>query len=176
VVFLAIKVLSPVIALMINVIFQILFLRYVPKKGLLKTVFLGFACGYLFLLVLHTFVFLCLTNSLADALCTFIANSLIYAALGYCYFHFVNLGETARRIRILRELYDSENKALSLVEILERYNAKDIVEVRLNRLLGSGQVIFDKKRYYIGKPVVLLMAKIMMMIKFILIGKKSIDF
>lgn len=174
--FLSIKVMSPVIALMINVTVQILSLRYVPRMGLLKAVFFGFAFGFFTLLALNVSLLLYPAGSLEDTLCTFIANSLIYAALGYCYFHFVNLGETARRIRILRELYDSENKALSMAEILKRYNAKDIVEVRLNRLLGSRQVVFDKERYYIGKPVVLLMAKIMMTIKFILIGKKSTDF
>ena len=34
--------------------------------------------------------------------------------LGYCYFHFVNLGETARRVRIVRELWQSEDNRVGL--------------------------------------------------------------
>jgi hypothetical protein len=95
-----------------------------------------------------------------------------YSALGYCYFHFVNLGETARRIRLLRELSESKN-GLSVNEILERYNAKEIIENRLNRLLKSGQVVYKNNRYYIGKPVMLFMSKMILFAKRFILGKSS---
>ena len=93
-------------------------------------------------------------------------------SLEYCYFNFINLGETARRIRILRELYDSK-KGLSMAEILERYNAKNIVEKRLSRLINHGQIIDKNDKYYIGNPIMLLIARIIVTMKLILLGKKS---
>lgn len=93
-------------------------------------------------------------------------------ALSYCYFVFINLGETARRIRILKEVLDAP-EGLSLEEILRRYNANEIIERRLQRLLVNGQIIIRDDKYYIGKPLMLWMAKIVVAFKFILLGKKS---
>jgi predicted transcriptional regulator len=101
-----------------------------------------------------------------------IINIASYSALGYCYFHFVNLGETARRIRLLSELNESKN-GLSVDEILQRYNAKEIIENRLSRLLKSGQVIHKDNRYYIGKPVMLFMSKMIVLAKLFILGKSS---
>ena len=92
--------------------------------------------------------------------------------MGYCYFNYINLGETARRIRILREIYDSK-EGLSMEEILKRYNAKEIIERRIKRLLKNRQIIYKDGKYYIGKPIMLVIAKIIVIMKVILLGKKS---
>lgn len=92
--------------------------------------------------------------------------------MGYCYFHFINLGETARRIRILRELYDRK-EGLSMEEIFKRYNAKEIFERRIARLINNGQIIYKDGKYYIGKPIMLLMAKMIVTMKLILLREKS---
>ncbi|NIP99144.1 MAG: hypothetical protein GWM98_01035, partial [Nitrospinaceae bacterium] len=85
-------------------------------------------------------------------------NLLIFAALGYCYFHFVNLGETARRIRIVRELEESPD-GLTLPQLLERYNARMILRVRVRRLVDNGQLILREGRYFIGNPTLLLISR-----------------
>jgi hypothetical protein len=113
-------------------------------------------------------VFLYLPENIFSAF----ANAFTYSALGYCYFHFINLGETARRIRILRELYDSKN-GLSKDEILSKYNAHQIISKRIERLVNNGQIIFKDGRYYIGHPMMLLIAKIIVMMKCMVLGKKS---
>jgi len=58
-------------------------------------------------------------------------------------------------------------------EILSRYNAKSVVEMRIRRLINSGQITYNNGRYYIGSPVLLLMAKIIITMKLIILGKKS---
>ena len=98
-----------------------------------------------------------------------VSNLLIYALLGYCYFHFVNMGETARRIRILTELA-STREGLSLREILERYSSKDIIDRRLARLVNSGQIKCENGRYYTGSAAVLTMAKFLAAAKKIIFG------
>ncbi|MBI5204835.1 MAG: hypothetical protein HZA11_07960 [Nitrospirae bacterium] len=166
------EVLSPVIGLVINVLFQVLGFRYIANIGLLKSIFLGFAVGLFSVITLEAYGFFTMAKSTQDFIALIIVNLVTYSALGYCYFHFLNLGETARRIRIVRELYDSEG-GLSLEGILERYSARDIVQKRFERLLNNRQIIEKDGRYYIGSPVMLVMANIMVAMKLLFLGKES---
>lgn len=162
----------PIVSLGINVVCQVCLSRYMSRFILLKSVFVGFAVGMCVLLSAELY-YLCqaplfLTRNISSAF----ANIITYSALGYCYFHFINLGETGRRIRILRELYDSK-KGLSAAEILERYSAKDILEKRLHRLINNAQIICKDGRYYIGSPIMLLIAKIIVSMKLVVLGKRK---
>ncbi len=159
----------PLIALAVNVISQILHYRIRPQSGLLKSIFWGFIAGLSALSLLE------ITGektALKDVAGNFLADFIAYSALGYCYFHFINLGETARRTRILRELKESAG-GLTLNEILSRYNAKEIIERRISRLIQTGQVKLDNNKLFIGKPLVLIMARFLIFLKIILLGKKS---
>ena len=46
-----------------------------------------------------------------------------YGVLSFGYFHFINLGETARRIRIIREI-DAAGRPLTREVILDRYTPR----------------------------------------------------
>jgi hypothetical protein len=162
----------PIIGLGANVVVQLLSVRLVPGLGVLRSVYAGFVIGGLS--VLLTELHLSGDGSIqeTDAVLMIITNLIIYGSLGYCYFHFINLGITARRIRILRELYIS-GEGLSIDELLKRYNARDMVEKRLDRLLGSGQIVCKDDKYHIGKPVVLMMSKSIVALKLLILGKRS---
>lgn len=164
----AIHFLIPVLGLAVNVIVQLLSVRLISNLGILRSVFVGFAVGGLSLLSAEIY----LSGGGRDNLPYIIANMISYGALGYCYFHFINLGITARRIRILRELYASEG-GLTLNELLKQYNAGDMISKRLDRLLGSGQIVCRDDRYHIGKPVMLLMSRAIVAMKLIILGKRS---
>lgn len=168
----SLQVLSPIIGLFINVSFQVVSFRYISNLSLLKSVFLGFTVGLLCIFLLEFYALFTLSISPKDFIYSLIVNFMTYSSLGYCYFHFINLGETARRVRIVKELFDSQ-EGLAMSEILERYNAKDIVEIRIKRLVNNGQIVYKKDRYYIGMPIMLLMAKIIVTMKLILLGKRS---
>ena len=58
-------------------------------------------------------------------------------------------------------------------ELLERYNASIIINVRLKRMVNKNQIVLRDGRYYIGKPIMLYMAKAVVMMKLFLLGKKS---
>lgn len=122
--------------------------------SLLKSIYAGFVGGLLGLILCHC----ALLRGISHHAGYFLANFMIYSLLGYCYFHFVGLGETARRIRLLMEFLDAA-EGLSYVELLNRYNSRDIVRVRMQRLLANGQIILRGGKLYIDKPVVLAMAK-----------------
>ncbi len=160
---------SPLLGLSGNVLLQICSLRYVARCGLFTSILLGFVFGLCSLVGLELYAYLAAPGGSFLAIVT---NVLTYAVLCYCYFHFVNLGETARRIRMLRELYDS-HEGLTMSEILERYNAKEIVDKRLRRLISKHQVIYRDGKYTIGNPLMLFIAKTLVAVKVALLGRKS---
>ncbi|MBF0274124.1 MAG: hypothetical protein HQK84_02715 [Nitrospinae bacterium] len=163
--------LIPVLGLLINVASHIA----INRLGLLsqlKSIFVCFGIGAIAVLLM---VFLLSLSCIGiELLPQLILNEISYGALGYGYFHFVNLGETARRIRIIREIFDSGEKGMSEEEILAIYNAKTIVNVRLNRLLNNGQIILKEGKYFVhGTPLMNIISSIMLFLKVLLLGKKS---
>ena len=142
---------SPLFALILNILFQILIYRSL-RFSLLKTLFSGFLMGLVFLIGLE--VTISVNNHILtqEFLGLGILNLISYVSLSYCYFHFVNLGETDRRIRILYELYES-NCGLTFEEIIDRYNSGAIIEKRLKRLLDHNQVVLLNNKYYVNNHV-----------------------
>jgi len=157
-------VFSPVIGLVANVISQVCYCRYKGAASLLRSTFFGFAGGMVIMLGIEFSYAAQFMPVLAKIVSNISLSLITYTALGYCYFHFINLGETARRIRLLRELKKTSN-GLTLDDILRAYNAKEIIENRLSRLLKSGQIIEKNNKYYIGKPVMLLMSRAILFAK-----------
>ncbi len=71
--------------------------------------------------------------------------AVVYSGLGYAYFHLFNLGETGRRIRILREIHAAG--ALGREEIASIYGTEGLMDVRLDRLVATGQLAVRDGRY-----------------------------
>lgn len=165
-------VLLPVIGLTANVIVQISLFRFVKGMGLLASVFAGFFIGMCCVLVIELFRICAVHLPIMEDILSALTGVITYAALGYCYFHFINLGETARRIRLVRELAESV-VGLSEAEILRRYGAEEVVSKRLERLLKNGQIVCKEDRYYIGKPLMLWISWMVLCMKWIMLGKKS---
>jgi len=110
----------------------------------------------------------------ADRLGLGVAWTLTYVSLVYWYvFGFFNLGESARRIRLLVELRAAGDRGLTRAEILTAYNARMIVDARLGRLLAGGQVVERGGRYFIGKPLMLCGAKALVLLKLVFLGAPS---
>ncbi len=167
------QVINPILGLLINVLAQGFSFKLISRLGLLKSIVLGFFTGLLSVIIIDIYnLFDSFSAAKIDALSIISVNIIIYASLGFCFFSFVNLGETARRVRILRE-FDEAANGLSMQEILERYNAGDIMEMRLNRLIKNGQVLHKNGRYYIGGSLMLSMAKIIVLMKLVVLGKAS---
>jgi hypothetical protein len=140
----------PLIALFVNAALTVAIFR-LKLLPLLKAVYAGFIAGVLALFALE------LT---AGSLNCAVPDLFVYCALGYCHFHFINLGETARRIRILRELCENPGGLLR-EELMSRYNARGIVAARLARLAGNGQLVLKDGRYVSGGRAALAMARVL---------------
>jgi len=163
---------TPLVGLCVSVVVQILSCRYGAKVTLFKSIFIGFGAGMAVVLCMGLYAFFMIPGFEEDFVYVLATDLIAYSAFGYCYFHFINLGETARRIRIMRELYDSDG-GLSMEEILEKYNAKEMVRMRINRLVSKKQILDKAGRYYIGNSTMLLMSKAIVMMKLLVLGKKS---
>ncbi len=167
------SVISPVVGLILNVIAQILGYRYINRLSLLRSVYFGFGLGLFGMILFDVRIVMAgYFASTIDALAVEVTNVVIFSCLGYCYFSAIGMGEHARRIRIMKELAIAP-RGLTLKEILSRYNAKDMIKLRLGRLIRSGQVIEKDERYFIGKPIMLFLTNLSIMMKKLVIGKSS---
>ena len=159
----------PVLSICFNIITQIFCYKYVIKKALLRSEYLGFVCGFGIFVTGELIVY---QGQLREWLLLSCVNLIIYACFSYGYFTFINLGETARRIRLLRELYDAP-EGLAKEQILMRYNAQEVVNIRLVRLLNNKQINLHNEKYYSGNPVMLMISKAVIFIKQLVLGKSS---
>jgi hypothetical protein len=133
--FALLAVLAPCLGLAVNSLAHIALMRLL-KMGMLKAVFASFFLG-----LVSTGA---LSLSLAplsgdDPVWIASSNLLIFSALGYCYFHFINMGTTGRRFRIMYELLHNP-QGLTLEEIKTRYNSTEMLAKRIRRLLDNGQI------------------------------------
>ena len=72
-------------------------------------------------------------------------GALVYGCLAYSYFHVFNMSETARRIRILSELYLAG--PLTGREISRLYRGEGLLEARLDRLVATRLLDLRDGRY-----------------------------
>lgn len=161
--------LNPVVGLICNIAIQIAWLRFSSRPSILRSIYAGFLAGMAAVFAVHAAA---PGSSPAGLAADLLANLVIYGLLGYCYFHFSNLGETGRRTRLMRELYESP-EGLTLEQILGRYGAEEVVARRLSRLMSSGQVVLENGRYRIGRPVMALISGILVLLKKIILGRDS---
>ncbi len=153
---------SPVAGLAVDVAAQVAWHRV--RGGLLKSVVAGFILGLLATLYLDAWA---LAGFRGGDPWVLLANGLIFCALGYGYFHFVNLGETARRIRILLEIR-ADGGSLSQERILLAYNARAMVDARLQRLVGKRQVMERDGRLFVRPSFLLFAVRVMAFFRVIL--------
>jgi D-alanyl-lipoteichoic acid acyltransferase DltB (MBOAT superfamily) len=59
--------------------------------------------------------------------------------------------ETSIRIRVVRELFEAPGRSLSHSELANRYNARMILERRLERLTRSGEIVERAGKYKLIK-------------------------
>ncbi len=107
-----------------------------------------------------------------DCLAEFAVRLLSYAGLSYCYFHFVNLGQSSIRVRIYSEVVNNP-MGLKIDTLKQDYNETTLVKTRLQRLTSSGDVVEHDGRYFVGRYRLVVVARILFFAKQLLLGKKS---
>lgn len=166
------SLLSPLAAVGVNVVMQVILVRARRGGHFLRSIIEGFFIGAFAFGAIEAFL-VAWRGASGDSLITsLLVNAPTYAALSYCYFAVVNLGQTSIRIRIYSELATAPD-GISIQEIEGIYDEGALMEMRLQRLLESGDIIEREGRYFIGRKKLLLVANIIFAAKHILLGKKS---
>lgn len=168
-----VSVIVPLVGMAMNVFAQIVCTRAAPRLGLFRSLLAGFGSGAIVTLFFSYYASIHSGKmGVAGIAGDVMLDGVMYTLLGYCYFHFVNLGETARRIRILREIHDSE-AGLTINEIVARYNAGEIFDNRLRRLVEKRQIIMRDGRLYATRSMMYYMTLALIAMKKLILGKKS---
>lgn len=155
----------PILGLILNITIHFILLRFFQLK-LLKSIKLAFFFGLVSTCSL-SYIYIP-TLSLSDQMAHLLLHAISYSSLAYGYFHFINLGETARRVRIVLEFYHINGKQMSYQELIQHYSAKQMVDKRLKRLLDNHQIIEKDHKYLTHHSSVLRMSQLMQLLKRVL--------
>lgn len=85
-----------------------------------------------------------------------IYSFIVFNCLNYSYFHFFNMSETARRIKILLEI--KTKNAISEEELQESYRYEEMIPRRLERLIAMKQVFQKDEKYYLKGKMLFICA------------------
>lgn len=163
-------VLMPFAAIIIAAAAQIISCRMTGGRNIVRSILVGLACGILVVL-LGANGRLSLPVPLTDRLALVMIDLLTYLALFYCFLFFILVCETGLRTRIMKELADSQD-GLLLEEILRRYSARHMIALRLDRLIGSGQIACVDGKLRISGRAVPAMARFIEVARLLILGKR----
>lgn len=163
---------SPIAAMVVNVGAQVILFRVRGGTHYFRSITEAFSLGGVALVAGEAF--LVASNDMAvDRLILALAVNLpTYICLSYCYYNFVQLGQTSIRIRMYSEIAERESGVM-LSEMEQEYSEEGLTEVRLQRLIESGDMIVRDNTYFIGRKRLLLITKIIFVAKHFLLRKKS---
>ena len=164
-------ILAPVAALATNVISQVLVVRLQKGRHFLRSLATGFLIGALTLAGLEI-LFQNATGGAFSFWQSVAVNLPLYAGLSYCYFHFANLGQSSIRIRIYSEIA-KESDGVGILHILTDYDENRLIQMRLQRLIESGDIKEKDGSYFIGRARLVLIAKLIFAAKRFILGRKS---
>ena len=164
-------ILAPVAALAVNVIVQVIAVRFAQGRHFLRAVVLGFFVGAAALLVAETFFPVARDPGEAWVVAVLV-NLPLYAALSYCFFTFANLGQSSIRIRIYDEIAQHRS-GVSSAQIAREYDEAALMENRLQRLVESGDLVLRDGYYFLGRRRLVPIASIIFATKRFILGKIS---
>lgn len=98
-------------------------------------------------------------GEMSEALFSALFALIVYSALAYSYFHVFNMSETARRIKILREIHLAGR--ISREELARGYNANEMIKARLERLERLGQIRLTGGRYVLAGRLFYMISRAM---------------
>jgi len=129
---LIILLLSPFIILFVHAVMVRMIRGLSPQVAAIKAIIISYIPTSLLSW------YLSLQDIPGPAVVPILYSSVVYLSFAYTYFHFFNTSETARRIRILYEIYRC--RFLRLSDITAFYKTVDIISLRLDRLQAMNQL------------------------------------
>jgi hypothetical protein len=150
---------APVLGLAAYCIAQILIARASPGRSPYHSLKLGFIAGLLVAMAVSSWGVGSMAISLQDRIGYLALNLLTYVALAFGYFNFVNLTVASLRIRLLEEIRESGG-SLPAEALKAAYNSREVVAIRLQRLIQGGHLVEKNGRLHSGRLPFLIVARI----------------
>lgn len=165
-----ISLLSPIAALGVNVVAQVMIVRGRGGTKFFRSIVEGFLTG-LPALAIGEFVALRYADS-PELIVSLIVNPSIYLGLSYCYYAVASLGHASIRMRMYSEIA-SAKCGKSMLELKELYREDTLIQLRLDRLTRSGDLAKKDGRYFVARTRLLAVANIIFAAKRIVLGRGS---
>ena len=161
--------LAPVIGLAVYCTCHIALTRVLRTQSPYAALLLAFVPGLACMLATTCAALAAMQAAWTDRAAYIFLNLTTYGALGWGYFHFVNLGIASLRIRILEELLDAGGSLpASALQML--YNTDRLIDTRIQRLNHGGHLLVSEGRYRIGKTRFLVTAKVFDWLRLLIFG------
>lgn len=87
-------------------------------------------------------------RDIGQIVCMLVFAFIVFNGVAYAYFHFFNMSETARRIRMLLQVQQSGPTGLRVDELERQYSQTDMIESRLDRLVHLNQLLLAPDKHY----------------------------
>jgi hypothetical protein len=166
-------ILAPIIGLAANVPVQLLAGRLDPRHRVLRSALVGFAFGGI----------VCAAVSLVataprfsvfgiNEIALLAVNFFSYAAFGFCYWIFLNLGAGSIRMRIFDEL-DRSPAGLSKQDLCAHYDDDALLRARVKRLLDHSLITCQDGRYRVRSRALVALAMVIRTCKYVIMGSTS---
>jgi len=169
----ALAALLPFIGLAADVLVQVLVLRTSDGARFRGSILAGFAAGAAVMAALLCFPSSGGGNGDPGRGGTALLAYGAYVGFGFGYFSFLNLNQASLRVRIMKELLTAGGP-LALEDLLKRYNAQQILDARLDRLLEGGQISQKRGVFLSGaRSDFLSLARLLDLLKLVVTGRKT---
>ena len=165
-------ILVPVVALAVNVAAQILFFRATRGTHFMRSIIGGCLAGLGALAVLSVVKVSVVGLSFSELANGLLVDAPVYFALSYCYYNFVQLGQTSVRIRLYTEIA-ARPAGMASGDIARLYNEEALMQLRVERLVESGDIVQRGGRYFVGRRRLVWVARIIFAGKRLLLGRES---
>jgi hypothetical protein len=129
---------------------HLFFFRRIGPEHLFKSLLKALGMAMLFCLGVMTILFMggvLKTSISAWLLCVGVALVITGQLCGFYVLCFFGPYETSVRMRLIREIAQAGAQGISAEKLLSRYNAIVITDLRLKRLLGSGDIVEKDGQY-----------------------------
>jgi hypothetical protein len=164
------SLLSPIAALGVNVVAQVLIVRSRRGTKFFRSIVEGCVIGLVALVMGDCYI---LRNAATPELVVMLlVNTSIYLGLSYCYYAVASLGHASIRVRLYSEIAGAES-GKSMAELGSLYREDTLIQLRLDRLTRSGDLAENCGRYFIGRTRLLTVANIIFAAKRMVLGRTS---
>ena len=163
--------LAPLVGLAVDVVAHLAATWILRLPKLYPRLLVGAAAGGAATFAIALWAVRTLALPMSDAAALVAFECATFAILSFGYFNFVQLNISSLRVRIANEIFDSP-QGLDAAEIMSLYNARRVVDERLERLARGNQIVERDGRYYHRKSLVYAIAVAMDLCKRVVLKRR----